>query len=114
MLSNEARFLDVRKAVMNNWLVNPTGHHRGFIPVDLMQEHNNFWTKVRRHQGPVDLWLESDSLIARLQGSRQQRFMDMAEDHFTLHLLTAKHRHSDECSLWRQPRNQAPRSGATA
>ena len=36
----------IRKAVINNWLVNPTGHQRGFVPVDLMQEHMNLYIKV--------------------------------------------------------------------
>lgn len=32
---------------MDNWLVNPTGKVHGFVEVDLMQEHLNFWIKVR-------------------------------------------------------------------
>lgn len=32
---------------MKNWVVNTTGRPNGFIPVDLLQEHLNFWIKVR-------------------------------------------------------------------
>ncbi len=32
--------------VIKNWLVNPTGHKNAFVPVYLLQEHNNFWIKV--------------------------------------------------------------------
>ncbi|THG92899.1 hypothetical protein EW026_g8172 [Hermanssonia centrifuga] len=37
---------DLRDVIMKNWLVNPTGKTNAFVPVDLMQEHNNFWIKV--------------------------------------------------------------------
>ncbi|KAF8949762.1 hypothetical protein BDZ97DRAFT_1772135, partial [Flammula alnicola] len=33
--------------VFNNWLINPTGNRNSWIEVDLMQEHMNFWIKVR-------------------------------------------------------------------
>ena len=32
---------------MQNWLVNPTGKVNSWVPVDLLQEHMNFWIKVR-------------------------------------------------------------------
>ena len=32
---------------MNNWLVNTTGNPNSWLPVDLLQEHLNFWIKVR-------------------------------------------------------------------
>ncbi len=32
--------------ILNNWLVNPTGRANSFLPVDLLQEHMNFWVKV--------------------------------------------------------------------
>ena len=35
-----------RQVVMKNWLVNTTGYVDGFIPLDLLQEHLNFWIKV--------------------------------------------------------------------
>ncbi|KAI0723617.1 hypothetical protein C8Q76DRAFT_767461 [Earliella scabrosa] len=35
----------LRKIVMQNWLVNPTGKPDSWVEVDLMQEHINFWTK---------------------------------------------------------------------
>ncbi|KAH9853977.1 hypothetical protein C2E23DRAFT_884097 [Lenzites betulinus] len=37
---------ELRNIVMRNWLINPTGHVDSFIPVDLLQEHLNFWIKV--------------------------------------------------------------------
>ncbi|KAJ2968060.1 hypothetical protein NUW54_g13328 [Trametes sanguinea] len=40
-----------REIIMNNWLVNTTGNANGFIPVDLLQEHLNFWIKVSLQPG---------------------------------------------------------------
>ena len=36
-----------RKVILNNWLVNPTGKANSFVELDLMQEHLNYWIKVR-------------------------------------------------------------------
>ncbi|KAI8971036.1 hypothetical protein BD414DRAFT_426749, partial [Trametes punicea] len=36
----------LRKIVMQNWLVNPTGKPNAWVEVDLMQEHLNFWIKT--------------------------------------------------------------------
>ncbi|EPS92574.1 hypothetical protein FOMPIDRAFT_1056740 [Fomitopsis schrenkii] len=36
----------LRKIIMNNWLVNPTGKANSWVEVDLMQEHLNFWIKT--------------------------------------------------------------------
>jgi hypothetical protein len=36
-----------RKFFLHNWLVNVTGNPNGFKEVDLLQEHHNFWLKVR-------------------------------------------------------------------
>ncbi|KAI0086095.1 hypothetical protein BDY19DRAFT_379635 [Irpex rosettiformis] len=33
----------LRRIILNNWLVNTTGRANGFIPLDLLQEHQNFW-----------------------------------------------------------------------
>lgn len=33
--------------VFNNWLVNTTGKPDAFLEVDLLQEHLNYWIKVR-------------------------------------------------------------------
>ncbi len=32
--------------ILDNWLVNLTGHVDGFKEVDLLQEHQNFWAKI--------------------------------------------------------------------
>jgi hypothetical protein len=36
-----------RNTIIKNWLLNPTGHEKSFVEVDLVQEHLNFWIKVR-------------------------------------------------------------------
>ncbi|KAI0344970.1 hypothetical protein BDW22DRAFT_1370596 [Trametopsis cervina] len=47
----------LRRVVMNNWLVNTTGRENGFIPLDLLQEHQNFWIKkIYSAQGPNASW----------------------------------------------------------
>lgn len=40
----------LRYAYEMNWLVNLTGRSNAFKEVDLMQEHQNFWAKVRIHE----------------------------------------------------------------
>ncbi|KAH9896144.1 uncharacterized protein BXZ73DRAFT_63062 [Epithele typhae] len=43
--------------ILKNWLVNPTGKNNAWVPVDLMQEHMNFWTKiVYKAQGSNASW----------------------------------------------------------
>ncbi|KAI0083396.1 hypothetical protein BDY19DRAFT_910623 [Irpex rosettiformis] len=36
----------LRKIVLDNWLVNTTGFANSFLPLDLLQEHMNFWIKT--------------------------------------------------------------------
>ncbi|KAK7692084.1 hypothetical protein QCA50_005491 [Cerrena zonata] len=36
----------LRGVILNNWLVNPTGKPNANVPVDLLQEHINYWVKV--------------------------------------------------------------------
>ncbi|KAJ7803922.1 hypothetical protein B0H14DRAFT_3091919 [Mycena olivaceomarginata] len=36
----------IRKIVLNNWLVNPTGNPFSWVEVGLMQEHMNYWIKT--------------------------------------------------------------------
>ncbi|KAI0349403.1 hypothetical protein OH77DRAFT_1465461 [Trametes cingulata] len=55
---------ELREIIMNNWLVNTTGKVNGFIPVDLLQEHLNFWIKViyKAHGSNASWeWLETIS-----------------------------------------------------
>ncbi|KAJ7780870.1 hypothetical protein B0H14DRAFT_2401035 [Mycena olivaceomarginata] len=33
--------------VLQNWLANPQGKVKSFVEIDLVQEHLNFWIKVR-------------------------------------------------------------------
>ena len=35
-----------REALLNNWLVNPSGKPHGWHELDLLQEHMNYWIKV--------------------------------------------------------------------
>ncbi|KAH9940490.1 uncharacterized protein BXZ73DRAFT_42703 [Epithele typhae] len=47
----------LRNIILKNWLVNPTGKENAWVPVDLMQEHMNFWTKiVFKAQGSNASW----------------------------------------------------------
>lgn len=36
-----------RTVITQNWLLNPTGKPNAFVEIDLVQEHLNFWVKVR-------------------------------------------------------------------
>ncbi|TCD65951.1 hypothetical protein EIP91_001981 [Steccherinum ochraceum] len=36
----------IRNTILKNWLVNTTGKPDGFLPVDLLQEHLNYWIKI--------------------------------------------------------------------
>ncbi|EJF59284.1 hypothetical protein DICSQDRAFT_172208 [Dichomitus squalens LYAD-421 SS1] len=47
----------LRAVMINNWLVNPTGKPNAWVPVDLLQEHMNFWVKViYKAQGSNASW----------------------------------------------------------
>ncbi|KAH9829307.1 uncharacterized protein C8Q71DRAFT_718418 [Rhodofomes roseus] len=47
----------LRKVVLQNWLVNPTGKPNAWVEVDLMQEHFNFWIKtIYKAHGPAASW----------------------------------------------------------
>ncbi|KAJ7816351.1 hypothetical protein B0H14DRAFT_2374659, partial [Mycena olivaceomarginata] len=50
----------IRKIVLNNWLLNPTGNPFSWIEVDLMQEHKNYWIKTiyQAHGSRSWEWLE--------------------------------------------------------
>ncbi|KAI0077522.1 hypothetical protein K474DRAFT_1595949, partial [Panus rudis PR-1116 ss-1] len=52
----------IRRIIIQNWLVNPTGRPNSWIPVDLLQEHMNFWIKViyKAHgSNATTEWLET-------------------------------------------------------
>jgi hypothetical protein len=36
----------ISNIVLKNWLLNPSGRRDGFVEIDLVQEHLNFWVKV--------------------------------------------------------------------
>ncbi|TFY52109.1 hypothetical protein EVJ58_g10195 [Rhodofomes roseus] len=47
----------LRKIILNNWLVNTTGKPNHWYPVDMLQEHNIFWTKtIYNAQGSGASW----------------------------------------------------------
>ncbi|KAG9092416.1 hypothetical protein FS749_015755 [Ceratobasidium sp. UAMH 11750] len=47
----------LRDLVLKNWLLNPTGCPDSFVPLDLVQEHGNLWTKtVCSAQGSNASW----------------------------------------------------------
>jgi len=47
----------LRQIILKNWLVNPTGKPNAWVPVDLLQEHMNFWIKtVYKAQGSNASW----------------------------------------------------------
>ncbi|KAI1784236.1 hypothetical protein LXA43DRAFT_902027 [Ganoderma leucocontextum] len=47
----------LRNIMIKNWLVNPTGKEDAWVPVDLLQEHMNFWVKViYKAQGSNASW----------------------------------------------------------
>ncbi|KAH9840190.1 uncharacterized protein C8Q71DRAFT_746208 [Rhodofomes roseus] len=47
----------LRAIILNNWLVNTTGKPNHWYPVDLLQEHNIFWTKtIYNAQGSGASW----------------------------------------------------------
>ncbi|KAK6972268.1 hypothetical protein R3P38DRAFT_2812403 [Favolaschia claudopus] len=69
----------IRKIVLNNWLVNPTGNPFSWVEVDLMQEHMNYWIKTiyQAHgSGASWEWLEMISpcisVLRRLSTSIRQ------------------------------------------
>ncbi|KAJ7714778.1 hypothetical protein B0H14DRAFT_3014885, partial [Mycena olivaceomarginata] len=47
----------IRKIVLNNWLLNPTGNHFSWVEVDLMQEHMNYCIKAHGSSASWE-WLE--------------------------------------------------------
>ncbi|KAH7921726.1 hypothetical protein BV22DRAFT_1132056 [Leucogyrophana mollusca] len=43
---------DLKKAILDNWLVNPHGIPGLFVEMDLLQEHSNFWLEdMAQHKG---------------------------------------------------------------
>ena len=48
------------RVMIQNWLVNPTGKPNSWVPVDLLQEHMNFWIKVSISVTPLQLISPAD------------------------------------------------------
>ncbi|KAI0350723.1 hypothetical protein OH77DRAFT_1514255 [Trametes cingulata] len=47
----------LREIMIKNWLVNPTGKANSWVPVDLLQEHMNYWIKIiYKAQGSNASW----------------------------------------------------------
>ncbi|RDB27091.1 hypothetical protein Hypma_005008 [Hypsizygus marmoreus] len=48
---------ELRSAITQNWLLNPTGKENAFVEVDLVQEHLNFWIKkIYKADGDAHSW----------------------------------------------------------
>ncbi|KAI0309308.1 hypothetical protein OF83DRAFT_1072222 [Amylostereum chailletii] len=48
---------EFRDIIIKNWLVNPTGKEDGFLEIDLLQEHLNYWIKVMyKADGDAHSW----------------------------------------------------------
>ncbi|KAF8890919.1 hypothetical protein BD779DRAFT_1438147, partial [Infundibulicybe gibba] len=48
---------ELRKVVIQNWLLNPTGRANAFVEIDLVQEHLNFWIKkIYKADGDSHSW----------------------------------------------------------
>jgi hypothetical protein len=82
---------DMRKALMDNWLVNLRGIPGAFLEMDLMQEHFNFWLeKMAQHKGkefdePFYREIVSASVLSFL------RLKDEMEDEMGLQSRSKKH-----------------------
>ncbi|KAI0690244.1 hypothetical protein C8T65DRAFT_834461 [Cerioporus squamosus] len=77
----------LRDVIIKNWLVNPTGRPNNWVPVDLLQEHMNFWIKViYKAQGSNASW-EWLKVISPVLGARlgtKHHTPEMARDLATL------------------------------
>ncbi|KAF8157861.1 hypothetical protein B0H34DRAFT_706469 [Crassisporium funariophilum] len=48
---------ELRHAITQNWLLNPTGKANAFVEIDLVQEHLNFWIKkIYKADGDAHSW----------------------------------------------------------
>jgi hypothetical protein len=82
---------DMKKAILDNWLVNLRGTPGCFVEMDLMQEHFNFWLeKMAQHKGkdfddPFYRDVISASVLWFL------RLKDEMEENVSLHPRSKKH-----------------------
>lgn len=61
-LSSVLNLPSFSEVILKNWLLNPTGKANAFVPVDLVQEHLNYWIKVSPFYKPA-----TDTLLMRIQ-----------------------------------------------
>ncbi|KAG5649517.1 hypothetical protein H0H81_003336 [Sphagnurus paluster] len=48
---------ELRHAITQNWLINPSGRANVFVEIDLVQEHLNFWIKkIYKADGDAHSW----------------------------------------------------------
>ncbi|KAJ7084898.1 hypothetical protein B0H15DRAFT_783568 [Mycena belliarum] len=48
---------ELRRVIIHNWLLNPTGKVNSFVEIDLVQEHLNFWIKkIYKADGDGHSW----------------------------------------------------------
>ncbi|KAK7049041.1 hypothetical protein R3P38DRAFT_3307636 [Favolaschia claudopus] len=61
---------ELRCIVLQNWLGNPQGKFKGFVEIDLVQEHLNFWIKkIYKADGAGHSW-DWLTLLGNRQGSK--------------------------------------------
>ena len=70
--------MSYRKLVLNNWLLNTTGMPNSWVELDLVQEHNNLYTKVLVQFHALDLDPDPNTLTGTIQGPWIQRIMGLA------------------------------------
>ncbi|KAF7796316.1 hypothetical protein EIP86_007493 [Pleurotus ostreatoroseus] len=58
----------LRTIIIKNWLMNPTGRPNSFVLVDLLQEHMNFWIKLKAVAPP--LAMQINEKLGFKQGSK--------------------------------------------
>ncbi|VDC03269.1 unnamed protein product [Peniophora sp. CBMAI 1063] len=116
----------LRDIVLKNWLVNTTGNPFGFLEVDLLQEHMNFWIKTyfQAHGSNASWeWLKTiapcvrvlrklstdiNSALGSKQGTRHaepdlsddiQELMDSLQHHSVYTVKPGRHFDADDDSL---------------
>ncbi|VDB97816.1 unnamed protein product [Peniophora sp. CBMAI 1063] len=116
----------LRDIVLKNWLVNTTGHPSGFLEVDLLQEHMNFWIKTYFQAHGTNAsweWLKTiapcvrvlrqlstdiNSALGSKQGTRHaepdlsediQELMDSLQHHGVYTVKPGRHFDADDDSL---------------
>lgn len=81
----------LRHAYLMSWLVNISGHANRFKEVDLLQEHQNFWMKVRIPG--LSRTCKAHICLGGLSAARLKSKLEMVINDFRFHLYSTR-RHS--------------------